>query len=185
VSRPPDFAAACVGWRVWDVVALDGGHRLCSLNFWTIWLPRRETVAVCRRALVELDRAGVPGHDAPALRCTCGLYATRTAADVLAYASQFPLRRDALHRVVGRVRLWGTVVEADAGWRAERAYPAALFVPTGQGGRIPRPGRLPRPRVPLAGLADGLAAYGVPVEVVDAGTEGELARRLERPEPGP
>jgi hypothetical protein len=30
--------------------------------------------------------------------------------------------------VLGRVLLWGSVVECDHGWRAEYAYPAALYL---------------------------------------------------------
>lgn len=183
MTAAPDTIVPTVGWRVWDVVELDGRLRLCSLNFWTIWLPRRETRAVCRRALVELDRAGLPEHEAPLASCTCGVYAARTAADVLAYAGRFPLRDDAAHRVVGRVRLWGSVVEAELGWRGGRAYPAALFLPTARGRRLTLPGRLARPRLPVEAIGDGLAAYGVPVEIVDGATSRELRSLLEPARP--
>jgi hypothetical protein len=33
-----------------------------------------------------------------------------------------------LGRVAGRVRLWGTVVECERGWRASHAYPSRLLV---------------------------------------------------------
>ncbi len=182
MSAAPDLVEPVVGWRVWDVVDLDGELRLCSLSFWTIWLPGRETVAVCRRALVDVERAGLPPHVAPAAGCTCGVYATRTAAQALAYARGFRLRGDALHRVVGRTRLWGDVVEAEGGWRGERAYPAALFVATAGGGG-PRPGLLPRPRRPAEQIALGLASYGVPVELLDARSQRDLVRLLEPPAP--
>jgi hypothetical protein len=178
VTRAPDHLEPVVGWRVWDVVDLDGELRLCSLNFWTVWLPGQGTTAVCRRALADLNRAGLPPHAAPEAGCTCGIYAARTAGHVLSHARRFRLRADAVHRVVGRVRLWGEVVEADRGWRGEHAYPETLFVPTARGG-MPRPGRLPAPRRSVEQVGLGLAAYAVPVEIVDCGTYPRLAALLE------
>lgn len=178
MSLAPDAVEPFVGWRVWDVVALDGRLRLCSLSFWTIWVPGQASSAVCRRALLDVHRAGILDHPAPHPRCTCGFYAAASAAQVLAYAHQFPRRADALHRVVGRVRLWGMVVVCEGGWRAELAYPSALFVPSARGGRWRR-GRLAPPAAPVEAVASALACYGVPVEIVDCATERELAAHLE------
>ena len=182
MTRTPDMFVPSVGWRVWDVVELDGELRLCSLSFWTIWLPGHATRAVCRRALVDLHRSGFVDHPAPHPYCTCGIYATLTAAQVIAYARPFPRRSDAMHRVVGRVRLWGDVVECDGGWRGEHAYPSALFVPTGRALGWRR-GRIAPPSAPVERVALGLAAYGVPVEIVDCMTDRELAARLEPVDP--
>jgi hypothetical protein len=182
VSEAPDAVVPSVGWRVWDVVELDGELRLCSLSFWTIWLPHRETTAVCRRALVDLHRSGFVDHPAPHPRCTCGIYATLTAGQVLAYARPFPRRADAVHRVVGRVRLWGDVVECEGGWRGEHAYPSALFVPTGRAHGWRR-GRIQAPALPVEHVAIGLADYGVPVEILDCVTESELVTALEPRDP--
>ena len=80
----------------------------------------------------------------------CGVYACDDANAALFYA----------HRsgsaVVGRTKLWGRVVEHEAGWRAERAYPESVYVP----------------REHFEEAADDVAAhlarrYGVPVHVVD------------------
>jgi hypothetical protein len=177
----PDSIDPVVGWRVWDVVELDGALRLCSLAFWSIWLPRCEATATCRRGWVENPGALAP-HSAPAERCTCGLYATRTVAHTLAYSRGVAQSSDTVHRVVGRVTLWGTVVEAEAGWRASLAYPAALYVPTGrrQGWRRRAP-----TTVPAEHVARGLRDYGVPVELVNASTDRELAATLEPRRPKP
>jgi hypothetical protein len=178
VTLAPDTLEPFVGWRVWDVVELDGRLRLCSLSFWTIWVPGQATGAVCRRALVDLHRSGILDHPAPHPRCTCGIYATARASHVLTYARQFRRRADAAHRIAGRVRLWGTVVECEGGWRGELAYPAALFVPTGRRRRW-RSGRIAPPGRPVERVADGLRDYGVPVEIVDCATDRELAELLE------
>jgi hypothetical protein len=180
-ERIPDAIEPAVGWRAWDVVSLDGALRLCSLSFWTIWMPDRAALAVCRRVLVDRSWSRLPEHAAPDLRCTCGIYATRTAAQVLAYARAFRPRGDTVHRVLGRVSLWGTVVEAEAGWRGSQAYPSALFVPTARKSRPFVPGRLPAPREAVETVALELAAYGVPVEIVDARTYAELGERLDAP----
>ena len=47
--------------------------------------------------------------------------------------------------------------------------------------RRPRAGRLPPPRRPVEEIALGLAAYGVPVELVDCSTRSELAELLDLP----
>ena len=65
------------------------------------------------------------GHAAPLLACACGIYAARRPEDALVYLTG----RDepgVVGRVLGRVALWGLVVEAEHGWRAEHAYPFEL-----------------------------------------------------------
>jgi hypothetical protein len=59
----------------------------------------------------------VHGHS-PAKDCTCGIYAltSRKEAEVLTG-----------HGVVGEVYLWGEVVQAERGYRAQYAYPKALY----------------------------------------------------------
>ena len=171
----PDAVEPVVGWRVWDVVELDGAYRLCSLAFWSIWLPGQELQAVCRRVWVEGPSTLAP-HDAPAPRCTCGVYGTRTATQTLAYSRSVRRRHDTVLRVVGRVSLWGRVVEAEAGWRAASGYPADVVVPAGT-----RRGR--RRASSVEAVALGLADYGVPVELVDASDERELGALLEPHEP--
>lgn len=179
MTLAPDAIEPRVGWRVWDVIELDGALRLCSLAFWSVWLPRREATATCRRSLVDAALTGLPPHAAPQPRCTCGIYATQTAAQVLAFSRGVRRRLDTVHRVVGTVSLWGTVVECEGGWRASHGYPAAVYVPTARIRSVVRLGRLRRPELPVEEVALGLADYGVPVEIVDAATDRELARLLE------
>lgn len=174
--RAPDSIQPELGWRSWDVVELDGSLRLCSLAFWTIWLPGSDVRATCRRSLIDPGRAPV-GHAAPDPHCSCGVYAARTARQVVAYARSVGPRSDTVHRVLGTTSLWGTVVECEGGWRAERAYPATLFVPTFRTRR--RIGRRWSPRQPVETVALGLADYGIPVEVVDCLTDRELADLVE------
>jgi hypothetical protein len=177
VTAAPDRIEPVQGWRVWDVVLLDEAPRLCSLAFWSIWIPGHETRATCHRALFEGVGAGRTPHPAPAERCRCGIYATVSLADTLAYSRAVTRRGDTAHRVVGRVSLWGTVVECEGGWRASCGYPAAIYVPAAR--RRHLRGTLPRPWLPVEEIARGLGDYGVPVGLLDATSDRELLELLE------
>jgi hypothetical protein len=143
-------------------------------------------VALCRlgeRPYWPL-RQLVPGHAAPDEGCRCGIYAAATAMQAAASVT-VPVRPRGhiVHHVIGRVSLWGTVVECERGWRAECAYPASLAVPV----PLPRPPKrhfLRRRRQrsrsrPAAEIAPALRAYGVPVELVACETLGTLATALD------
>jgi hypothetical protein len=87
-----------------------------------------------------------------------------------------------VHRVVGRVTLWGRVVEAEAGWRASYGYPYALYVPSGYRGRWRHAARS---ALPAETVARGLRDYGVPVELVNASTDRQLTAALAPRRPHP
>lgn len=77
----------------------------------------------------EAMRAGCAahGHAWPVLDCTCGLHAARSLSHALRYRRRHSSGGGA---VVGCVALWGHVVEAEWGWRAEFAHPLVLFSQT-------------------------------------------------------
>jgi hypothetical protein len=64
-------------------------------------------------------------------------------------------------RVIGRVALWGDVVEGPFGWRASHAYPVELFVPVPLLAGIGL-----RRRAYIDDTLLALEAYRVPVELV-------------------
>jgi hypothetical protein len=168
-----------VGWRGWFVVEHGGALHLSSPVYETLWLPRQETLARCRS---RREAWSWSAHAAPAEDCDCGLYAARSPADAAALLSERRWARacHALQAVLGRVLLWGSVVECEQGWRAERAYPAALYLSAPQARRS-RLGRLlPRGQsaIPACELARGLSAYGVAVELIASRTLSELADTL-------
>lgn len=86
----------------------------------SIWLPREHRTAAC-----ELE-----GHLAPNEECTCGLYAARTPHlfidTIREIENSMPV--DASAFVFGRVSLWGKTIEHEHGFRAQYAYPQALYV---------------------------------------------------------
>jgi hypothetical protein len=154
----PDYLEPAVGWRVWSVLETGVEARLSSLVYSESWPVRHEVSAVCRLGEsfpMSSHQRSLEEHAAPHLRCSCGIHAARTLEQAVVYLqSNSEGRESGSLRVLGRVSVWGSVVEADRGWRASRAYPSRIFLPTGLGER-------------LESLAFGLAAYGVPVELLD------------------
>lgn len=100
-----------VAWRAW---ALGGSQQGDDPYLRPVaaraqkWHPREVAVASCQRHRT---------HDAPALDCLCGLHAS-TSFDVL--------RRTRCPAVIGRVALWGRIVEHERGYRASFGYPQRL-----------------------------------------------------------
>ena len=138
-ERAPDLAGPILGWRVWRI-AVDG--ELVSAYTPAGWPAGRRSwpAATSTRASTRRRRSTASAASTPAT--------TRNAALFYAHRSG--------SAVVGRTKLWGRVVEHEAGWRAERAYPEAVYVPREQ----------------FDEAADDVAAhlahrYGVPVYVVD------------------
>ena len=76
-----------------------------------VWEPGRPLAAACPH-----------GHPASTLECACGIYAARDPESALVYLTG----RDepgVVGRVLGRVALWGLVVEGEHGWRGEACLP--------------------------------------------------------------
>jgi hypothetical protein len=92
------------------------------------WAPGWPAEATCAAA-----------HSPPAASCRCGLYAARDPDLALAYlpphiketllARQPEILGYDVVMAIGRVSLWGRVIEAEWGWRAERGYPSELYLP--------------------------------------------------------
>jgi hypothetical protein len=178
VSAAPDLFEPLLAWRSWFVVDEGDGARLASPLYHTVW-PICETLAAeCEqrgRYLLKPWRKRPPRHEAPDEPCTCGIYALSQVEPLRIYVYPYDLpRKRILQQVVGRVALWGTVVEYEAGWRASMAYPDRLYLPAW--------------RASGAALADiddvalGLADYRVPVEIVDETPRGAISALAHRPD---
>jgi hypothetical protein len=142
----PDYSDPVLGWRVWRVVKCRGQYLLGSLFNNVAWFPETRLDAHCFQAI------HVRGHVSPDLKCRCGIYAAHH--DNLEWAS---LSHRSLKRlVIGRVHLWGTVIEAEHGWRATYAYPERIFIPRVNGQFSDEDFR----------ITEDLLAYRVPVEPV-------------------
>jgi hypothetical protein len=149
-DRPfaPDYVDPIVGWRAWRVVRRNGRLLLASPYVNVAWRPGSPLVAECHVGPAEPE----PEHETPDPACACGIYASRLESlDWPAFVRTAPRPL-----VIGRVLLWGKVVEGTRGWRAELAYPERLWVPATDGHYT-------------AGVwetADGLGEYGVDVSPV-------------------
>ena len=88
------------------------------------------------------------------------IYGVQSVAAARSYLEKPPLLcRD--DRVIGRVALWGDVVEGPLGWRASHAYPIELLVPASV---VAQTGLRRRSYMDEIMLA--LEAYRVPVDLV-------------------
>lgn len=165
----PDYLDPVVGWRSWLVVEADRKLRLRSLIFPVVWQPGSEFAAECRRRSLLPWRRRSARHVAPAEQCACGVYAAADLATAVHYLTTPCWEGDGLLRVLGRVSLWGDLVEHERGWRGSHAYPLDLYVPY-------------RPQLAILAeeIAFGLTDYGVPVRLIETATRGELVRSLER-----
>jgi hypothetical protein len=151
----PDYAEPFEAWRVWRVVRHGGDLTLASVVKRTLWPAGEPLGAECLKALPFLDwvRRRRP-HAAPELHCECGIYAGNLEIVRGYLTDTLP---DARARVIGRVALWGSVVECERGYRGSYGYPTSLFVPLRTRSRG---------RTGAAEIAAGLERYGVPVEVM-------------------
>jgi len=82
----------------------------------------RSELQTFRVRALEAPQSKPCPYDAPHLKCTCGIYASK--------------RLEHLHRpgyqrslIYGQVLLWGTIVEHQRGWRAQYAYPQSFLLP--------------------------------------------------------
>ena len=101
-------AEPILAWRAWALTGTRDGDDLMLrpvARRSRPWKPRQPAEAAC--SLARFHRAPHPG-------CTCGLHGTH-AVEIL--------RKTKCPAVLGRVALWGTVIEHEYGYRARFAYP--------------------------------------------------------------
>jgi hypothetical protein len=131
-------AEPVTGWKIWRVEHEEGRTRLRSVLYGSLWVPGRPALAECKK--VRRVR-----HEAPAAGCECGIHAAKELAEWRHY-----LRVGSGERVFGRVLVWGSLVEGEHGWRGSHGYPVSIVVPAAVDD--------------AEAVAEGLLAYGVPVE---------------------
>ena len=123
VGPIPDYVEPVEAWRVWRVGMREGRVVLMSLFAGTVWEPAVPLAATCtqgHRPRWRPWRVEPNEHEAPDFDCRCGIYGVDSVAAARAYLeSPALLYRD--ERVIGRVALWGSVVEGQRGWRGERS----------------------------------------------------------------
>lgn len=120
MTSAPDYISPIIGCRLWHW----DGAGLRSLNG-EPWRPGEPLEASCRLSEFthwRRHRVDLRPHDAPHLKCTCGIYASKNLEH---------LRRPGYQRslIYGQVLLWGTLVEHQRGWRSQYAYPQSFLLP--------------------------------------------------------
>jgi hypothetical protein len=106
VSTEPVLA-----WRTWALTGRRDGTELLLrpvAGRSRPWRPLEPTEAACKHARL---------HSAPNVDCSCGLHGTH-GVDIL--------RHTRCPAALGRVALWGRIVEHDLGYRAQFGYPQTL-----------------------------------------------------------
>jgi hypothetical protein len=131
-------------------------YQLGSILKPTVWPSGEPLVAECLHPKPLSGRVWrrPQRHPSPELRCECGIYGADLTR-VGQYLTPMPLELTAA-RVLGRVSLWGTVIECERGYRASHAYPLAIYIPADAARGDRR----------LEELAMALADYDVPVELL-------------------
>ena len=109
----PDLVGALIGFRCWGLATTPSGIQLAS-HGGTIWPTDEPLKAEC-----AVGHEHVP----PAANCSCGIYALNHTGGYPYYAYDGPA-----YAVFGQVSLWGEVVRGTRGYRAQYAYPRALFL---------------------------------------------------------
>jgi hypothetical protein len=110
----PDVIEPITAWRAWALAeASDGAPELRPIIY------SGETWPAGEVAQAKCPPHAASGHRPPEADCSCGLYAVDGLDRLPAVTG-----RDVT--VIGSVALWGTIVEHDSGFRAERAYPTTL-----------------------------------------------------------
>lgn len=100
-----------LAWRAWALTGRRDGSELLLrpvAGRSRPWRPGEVAEAACKQARL---------HAAPNVDCSCGLHATHEIDE---------LRRTRSPSALGRVALWGRVVEHELGYRAQFGYPQLL-----------------------------------------------------------
>lgn len=111
-----------LGWRAWRLHRTEAGLRIVPTTPRSVWEPRVAIHATCSgahtREYLVYNPELVAQHRSPMPGCTCGIHAIKDPARLS--------RAGRTAAVVGRVAMWGRVIEHSKGYRAELAYPSRL-----------------------------------------------------------
>ena len=134
MSPPDRFGTEPItAWRVW-LVNEEG--LLVSPAYPAVWTPGERFVARCKEPTFG-ERNEPRCHAAPTHGCKCGVYGMKdgfVAGIMFNMVQENPelLLRKGMHPVVGRVALWGRILEHAGGYKGQYAYPDMLRTLTRQ-----------------------------------------------------
>lgn len=121
-ARAPKFPPLTLeepilAFRAWRMSL--GEPFLLSCTCDHVWRPHERETAYC-----NVNRTVHPGVP-PTWNCSCGFYAYKTITELV--ASRYSESPSGMV-VLGRVALWGTVIDHQHGYRGRYAYPQLLFL---------------------------------------------------------
>lgn len=125
---PDSIGEPIRAWRTWYVVPKDktsGELRLRSFVYARLWEIGQPLEATCS-AERHID------SETPSANCTCGLHAvTDKEALNRYYRDRYSTSGSwtEISRVCGEVALWGRLIPAEKGYRAQFAYPISIEIP--------------------------------------------------------
>jgi hypothetical protein len=131
-STPPGTPDGIIALDAYRVFQLDvSRRRLQSVTGFFEWEPD-VTEADCNFKRYPFLTEKPLDHLAPDEACTCGLYAMKELSTVMtSRAPSVALVREwrGGYQIIARVRLWGKVIEATDGYRAQFGTVGAIYVP--------------------------------------------------------
>jgi len=128
LARIPDLVQVITAYRAWRAESVNGQVRLFALGMDVVWEPRQKVEAECiqwaswmmRR--LSSNEAWPREHEAPDFHCCCGIWGFKSVENLLSALGQ-----GYKPSVIGKVSLWGRVIETENGFRAQYAYPEELW----------------------------------------------------------
>jgi len=120
--EPEHQTEPILGWRAWRLHRTEGGLRIVPTTPRAAWEPRAAVHATCSgahtREYLVYNPELAAQHRSPMPGCTCGIHAMKDPSRLA--------RSGRATAVVGRVAMWGRVIEHTRGYRAEFAYPSRM-----------------------------------------------------------
>ncbi len=121
-----DATGCLIGYRCWNISQDDNGVRLTSGFVNSVWPGTQPFVARCG--------GGGRRHTPPGESCQCGVYALSETQGYPYYGGfrnhgrLGRIQQSPAWQVFGKVYLWGEVIRATNGFRAQFAYPKVLYL---------------------------------------------------------
>lgn len=127
MTEPEVFFEPLLGWRTWRVER----HSLYSLNWDTPWPAQQRLEGGC--GFGSQAPGGFSMHEVPFRSCHCGIYAFKTRAQAESLARRvldlsWDILTDEEAVAIGRISIWGRIIETERGYRAQYAYPYDVIV---------------------------------------------------------